>query len=209
MSSRCSFCSRLPGAGSYVVAGPRGVGICDLCAITANTVAQEALRPQGTDRLVTGIRHLMTNDLTWGGTLGIIDDAAVAIRKGRVAWVGEEQEIPRQLDDLPRLDCGGRVAVPGFVDAFCQIAGTAGGPESSPEGPPGETATEWAPFVALISAIVISNGYTTATINGRLSALESRVGYMEERLDTRMDRLESKMDALDKKFDQLLAHWAD
>ena len=72
-----------------------------------------------------------------------------------------------------------------------------------------ETATEWAPFVALISAIVISNGYTTATINGRLSALESRVGYMEERLDTRMDRLESKMDTLDKKFDQLLAHWAD
>lgn len=127
-----------------MVAGPKGVGICDLCAITANTVAQEALRPQGTDRLVTGIGHLMTNDLTWGGTFGIIDDAAVAIRKGKVVWVGEEQEVPRQLDDLPRLDCGGRVAVPGFVDAFCQIAGTAGGPEISEEDPPGEAVTEWA-----------------------------------------------------------------
>ena len=67
-----------------------------------------------------------------------------------------------------------------------------------------ETAREWAPFVALISAIVISNGYMTATINGRLSALESRVGHMEERLDTRMDRLESRMDAMDNKFDRLL-----
>ena len=144
MSSRCSFCSQIPGTGSYVVAGPKGVGICDLCAITANTVAQEALRPHGTERLVTGIRHLMTNDPTWGGTFGIIDDAAVAIRKGRVAWVGEEQEIPRQLDDLPRLDCGGRVAVPGFVDAFCQIAGTADGPQASEEAPLSEAATEWA-----------------------------------------------------------------
>ena len=34
--------------------------------------------------------------------------------------------------------------MPGFVDAFCQIAGTAGGPEISREGPPGEAATEWA-----------------------------------------------------------------
>lgn len=74
-----------------------------------------------------------------------------------------------------------------------------------------ETAKQWAPYVALISAFVISNGYMTAAINGRLSALESRVAYMEERLDTRIDRLESKMDALeskmdalDKKFDQLL-----
>ena len=67
-----------------------------------------------------------------------------------------------------------------------------------------ETAKQWAPYVALISAFVISNGYMTATVNGRLSALESRVGYLEERLDTRIDRLESKMDALDNKFDQLL-----
>ena len=144
MSSRCSFCTRLPGAGSYVVAGPKGVGICDLCAVTVNTVAQEALRPHGTERLVTGIRHLMTNDPAWGGPLGIIDDAAVAIRKGKVAWVGAEREIPRQLEELPRLDCGGRVAVPGFVDAFCQVAGTAGGPAPPDESSPIEMATEWA-----------------------------------------------------------------
>ena len=144
MASRCSFCGRLPDAGAYVVAGPKGVGICDECAVTAHTVAQEALRPHGTDRLVTGIGRLMTNDPAWGNSFGIIDGAAVAIRRGRVAWVGIEEEIPRQLGDLPRLDCGGRVAVPGFVDAFCQVAGTPGSRVPSEEAPVAEIATEWA-----------------------------------------------------------------
>ena len=144
MPARCSFCSRLPGAGSYVVAGPKGVGICDECAVTAHTVAQEALRPEGTDRLVTGIGRLMTNDPSWGSKLGIIDEAAVAIRKGRVAWVGKESEIPRQLEVLPRLDCEGRVAVPGFVDAFCQVTGSPEQPETSNGTPVIETAAEWA-----------------------------------------------------------------
>ena len=144
MSSRCSFCGRIPGAGSYVVAGPKGIGICDECATTAHTVAQEALRPQGTERLVTGIGRLMTNNPAWGDSFGVIDEAAVAIRRGRVAWVGAEREIPRQLERLPRLDCGGRVAVPGFVDAFCQVAGTAAVPHPPDKTAIAETATEWA-----------------------------------------------------------------
>ncbi len=143
MPSRCSFCSQLPGPGSYVVAGPKGVAICDECAVTVHTVAQEALRPHGTDRLVTGIGRLMTNDPSWGSSFGIIDDAAVAIRRGRVAWVGAEREIPRQLGALPRFDCGGRVAAPGFVDAFCQVVGTPGATLSD-EVSVEEVATEWA-----------------------------------------------------------------
>ena len=144
MSSRCSFCGLLPDTGAYVVTGPKGVGICNECAATAHTVAQEALRPHGTERLVTGIGRLLTNDPAWGGTFGIIEGAAVAIRKGRVVWVGADSEIPRQLDDLPRLDCGGRVAVPGFVDAFCQVAGS-GELGASPDGAPvSESTTEWA-----------------------------------------------------------------
>ena len=144
MTSRCSFCSLVPGAGAYVVTGPKGVGICNECAATAHTVAQEALRPHGTERLVTGIGRLLTNDSAWGDTFGIIEGAAVAIRRGRVAWVGTEGEIPPQLEDLPRLDCGGRVAVPGFVDAFCQVAGR-GELGASPDGAPvSESTTEWA-----------------------------------------------------------------
>ena len=144
MPPRCSFCSRLPGPGSYVVAGPKGVGICDGCAATAHTVAQEALRPHGMDRLVTGIGRLMTNDPSWGNFFGIIENAAVAIRKGKVAWVGAESEIPPQLESLPRLDCGGRVAVPGFVDAFSQVAGGTGGREAPNGAVASETAADWA-----------------------------------------------------------------
>jgi imidazolonepropionase len=86
----------------------------------------------------------MTNDSTRGDTLGIIEQAAVAIRKGRVVWVGADNEIPRQLEDLPRLDCGGRVAVPGFVDAFSQLAG-AGNMQKTADGTATNGATtEWA-----------------------------------------------------------------
>ena len=144
MPARCSFCSRLPGPGAYVVAGPKGVGICDECAATAHTVAQEALRPHGTDRLVTGIGRLMTNDPSWGNFFGVIEDAAVAIRKGRVAWVGSEEELPPQLEGLPRLDCGGRVAAPGFVDAYSQVAGGTGSSGTPNGATEPETAADWA-----------------------------------------------------------------
>ena len=126
-----------------MVAGPKGVGICDECAATAHTVAQEALRPHGTDRLVTGIGRLMTNDPSWGSFFGIIEDAAVAIRRGKVAWVGAESELPPQLENLPRFDCGGRVAVPGFVDAYSQVAGGTGRGTANGGTEP-ETAADWA-----------------------------------------------------------------
>ena len=172
MPSRCSFCSRIPGTGSYVVAGPGGVSICDECAATAHTVAQEALRPAGTDRLVTGIGRLMTNDPSWGSSFGIIDNAAVAIRRGRVAWVGTEPQIPRQLGDLPRFDCGGRVAVPGFVDAFCQVTGTAGA--TTTEGVSAEdVATEWASRLLAGGATCLSISVGT---NGDLQEDKRRLG---------------------------------
>ncbi len=102
------------------------------------------MRPHGTDRLITGISYLMTNDTNWETPWGIIKDAAVGIRRGKVIWVGNERDIPPQLGDLPRLSCGGRAAVPGFVDAFSQIAG-APHQRPSPDGPPVEdTALEWA-----------------------------------------------------------------
>ena len=174
MSTRCSFCSQLPGPGSYVVTGPKGVAICDECAVTAHTVAQEALRPHGTDRLVTGIGRLMTNDPSWGSSLGIIENAAVAIRKGRVVWVGADQEIPRQLGVLPRFDCGGRVAVPGFVDAFCQVAGTPGATTPSEEPSVEEVATEWAGRLLAGGATCLSVSVSTrgnlAEDKGRLEA---------------------------------------
>ena len=52
-------------------------------------------------------------------------DAAVRIRDGVVAWVGADRDLPGG-SELPELDVGGRVVVPGFVDAHTHLvwAGT-------------------------------------------------------------------------------------
>ena len=124
---------------------PKGVGICDECAVTAHTVAQEALRPHGADRLVTGIGRLMTNDPAWGNSFGIIDRAAVAIRRGRVAWVWG----PRRRYRANSATCRGWTAgagwvFPGSSTPSARWPGPPGSQAPSEETPVGEVATEWA-----------------------------------------------------------------
>jgi imidazolonepropionase len=68
--------------------------------------------------LVTGIAQLVTNDPSWGGPLGVVDDAAVVVDDGMVAWVGPAAEAP----DADRAhDVGGRAVVPGFVDSHTHL----------------------------------------------------------------------------------------
>lgn len=67
--------------------------------------------------LITNIGHLVTNDPALGPTpLGVVEDAAVVVEQGRVAWVGKASEAPEQVDG-PRIDAEGRAAIPGFVDS--------------------------------------------------------------------------------------------
>ncbi len=75
-----------------------------------------------TDLVLTGIGQLVTNDPQRDGLLGLVDEAAVAIKAGRVAWVGPERELLRELRDLPELDCAGRSVLPGFIDAHTHLA---------------------------------------------------------------------------------------
>lgn len=75
-----------------------------------------------TDLVLTGIGQLVTNDPQRDGLLGLVDKAAVAIKAGRVAWVGPERELLRELRDLPELDCAGRSVLPGFIDAHTHLA---------------------------------------------------------------------------------------
>ncbi len=70
---------------------------------------------------------------------------------------------------------------------------------------------EWAPYIALVTVFVVSTGYMTLTLNGRMAGLESRMDSLDQRieglevrLDGRIVRLESKIDRLDAKFDELL-----
>lgn len=107
-----------------MIAGPRGVGICGECAVLAAEVALDTTRPEEVDRVVTSIGCLITNDRHNDGLLGWIPDAAVAIRRGRVTWVGPQRHLPGRYAELPTLDARGRIVGPGFVDAGTSLFGT-------------------------------------------------------------------------------------
>lgn len=69
--------------------------------------------------LLTGIGELVTNDPSHDGTpLGLLEDAAVVVEGGRVAWVGARTAAPAA--DVAR-DLGGRAVVPGFVDSHSHL----------------------------------------------------------------------------------------
>ncbi|MEX1248709.1 MAG: imidazolonepropionase [Anaerolineales bacterium] len=51
------------------------------------------------------------------GKLGPIQDGAVLIRDGRFAAVGKSAELRKAFADEKALDAGGRLVMPGFVDA--------------------------------------------------------------------------------------------
>jgi imidazolonepropionase len=71
--------------------------------------------------LLTGIGELVTNDPDRDGLLGVVPDAAVAVKGGRVAWVGPAAGLLREFRALPELDCAGRAVIPGFVDSHTHL----------------------------------------------------------------------------------------
>ena len=69
--------------------------------------------------LVSGIAEIVTNDSSMGaGPLGLLNDAALVVERGVVAWVGPAAAAP---DADTRLDVGGRAVVPGFVDSHAHL----------------------------------------------------------------------------------------
>lgn len=69
--------------------------------------------------LYTGIGELVTNDPAHDGTsLGVINDAAIAVESGRIVWVGSRASAP--VADTVR-DLGGRAVIPGFVDSHAHL----------------------------------------------------------------------------------------
>ena len=51
---------------------------------------------------------------------GLIREAAVVVRDGRIAWVGPEADLPADQDG-PREDLGGRLVTPGLIDCHTHI----------------------------------------------------------------------------------------
>ncbi len=54
--------------------------------------------------------------------LGIIEDAAVKVEDGRIAWVGKSADIPQSAVPSPQsIDASGCVVMPGFIDCHTHL----------------------------------------------------------------------------------------
>jgi imidazolonepropionase len=74
-----------------------------------------------TSTLVHNIGQLVTNDSQHDGTkLGVINDAALLIEDGVIAWAGPDSDAPTHHIKR-RLDAKGRAVIPGFVDSHTHM----------------------------------------------------------------------------------------
>ncbi|MDJ1137384.1 imidazolonepropionase [Streptomyces iconiensis] len=73
-----------------------------------------------TTTALTNIASLVTNDPAQGdgSRLGIIEDAALVIEDGKVAWTGPTASAPATDE---HHDARGRAAIPGFVDSHSHL----------------------------------------------------------------------------------------
>jgi imidazolonepropionase len=53
--------------------------------------------------------------------LGVIEDAVVAARDGRIAYAGARTDFPPDADAAERIDCAGRWITPGLVDCHTHL----------------------------------------------------------------------------------------
>ncbi len=118
----CSFCGKSESEVRNLVAGPRGVAICNECVEVVSEINQADLT-YGGDVLLGNISSLVTNDPNVPGAIGEIPEAAVVVRAGKVRWAGPQSTLPQKYrDEVPPLDCGGRAVIPGFVDSHTHLA---------------------------------------------------------------------------------------
>jgi len=68
--------------------------------------------------LITDIGELVTNDPDADDLLGVIEDAALVMADGVIAWVGRAADAPAADE---RVDAGGRAVLPGFVDSHSHL----------------------------------------------------------------------------------------
>lgn len=122
MARRCSFCGEDQRSFDRMVAGHGNVAICGDCARLAVELSEAPPPASPGDVLLTGIGTLVTNDSRHGDLLGMLDGAALAVRDGRVTWLGRERSLPDRYRSLPEVACEGRMVAPGFVDAHRHVS---------------------------------------------------------------------------------------
>ncbi|RFB05167.1 imidazolonepropionase [Parvularcula marina] len=56
-----------------------------------------------------------------GAPYGLVEDAAIAIDNGRIAWAGASPELPSQYTELPEELLGGRLVTPALIDCHTHL----------------------------------------------------------------------------------------
>ncbi len=156
-NGRCSFCGLRRSEVSALVVGVGGVAICTACAAIAARTEEE--REPATEIVYSELAAVITNDPRSGPDFGRIDEASIVIRGDHVAWLGPTIDLPERYALYPVVHCGGRLAVPGFVDAGTELLGRLPGSRPDPDR-----------LIALVSG-QIKNG-----LSHGLTALDVRVG---------------------------------
>ncbi|HEU4951772.1 MAG TPA: imidazolonepropionase [Holophagaceae bacterium] len=75
----------------------------------------------GHARVLTNLRGLLTPDPERPWAVDRIEDPALVLAEGRVAWLGRRADLPAEWKDAERLDGGGAWATPGFVDPHTHL----------------------------------------------------------------------------------------
>src|ERR1700730_19009488 len=78
--------------------------------------------------------------------LGIIERGAVAIENGRIAYAGDEGEMPARLRAISEIvDCEGRWIAPGLIDCHTHLVYAGNRANEFEMRLAGATYEEWAP----------------------------------------------------------------
>ncbi len=102
---------------------------CPCCA----NVFQHVLADAGVDLAEHGARLTGRGERS-GGTFVLVNARiqtmnpeapaaeAMWVENGRIAWIGEEVDLPEEARDTQRIDGAGRVILPGFIDPHMHLA---------------------------------------------------------------------------------------
>ena len=121
------------------------------------------------DFSLTNIGLLVTNNPALGqGPLGQVENAAISVVDGKIAWVGQASKIDKSL---PTLDANGQCVIPGFVDSHSHIIFA------------GDRSAE---FAARMAGVPYSAGGIKVTTAATRSATEAQLKANAQRIISEM-----------------------